>query len=1009
MATRMKDATQPTKGLRIRPGAGFSGLSCVVFDLLILLWFVGTGISGLDAQSSLRPLVFRPTPTVDPHALSLIWDTKPGWRYEVQRSTDLRSWSIFGAEWVTAQGLVEQVPVRATAGQEFFRLRPIDEQPPTVTVREPSPGAFGVQRWARLVVAVEDRSGVDPASIKLKVGGLGVFALSGGDLIFTNNLLLFNSSKALAWGAFGEKIDVSLTLADKLGNRGTNAWQFELELEPDVVTNLFVFGSDQAQRLGQAVVPADLSGLDAHSPAPAGRDAKVTSWRLVQVGPDRLVTTYADDLASAIPAGTLVCNLAPANTNEIFYREVISFNNDPAAQKLTIFTKEAPLERFVRRGSIGVSSNSRWLDVQSDGAIPHSVSVGEQLQMPRVGVSLDGEQFVLKDKIGFDLVKLRAKALHWWLLPEVRGALSIADAKVQRFQASIQGSLQSSMILDFEVVGIGMNNEQTVFDLASTQRPQRWVYLGSIGPVPIFASLKFDLEWRVTPEAGALHRSSAGVRLDAGLDLALQYQDARTDFKAGLDLRAVDIESSSTPGTGELRLGFVMSPRMEFEVLGLAGMRAHVTENSSLVFAASGAKPLQGRMEAGRTVRLEGIGAAFEGLDPKPFMVKPLWQDEWILFPVPAALTLVTQPRNTEARLGETVRLNCSAIAPTPLDYQWHYRGVPLPWQNTRTLQLSNVTADHGGEYFVRIRAGAETRDSDVIKLTVGSNAEELPPPGMSLIPAGSFQMGDSFNDWIVSPIERPVHTVFVSAFYMDQHEVTKALWDKVELWSKERGYAFSNQGAARAPDHPVQTVSWYDVVKWCNARSEMEGLAPAYYTDAALTQVYKTEELAPFVKWNVGYRLPTEAEWEKAARGGANGQRFPWVESDTITHDQANYYSNSAFPYDISRTRGLHPKYENGDFTSPIGSFQANGYGLYDMAGNVWEWCWDWQDWYTSDSQTDPRGPATGTYRVVRGGGWYREAIYSRVAFRGNGAPDFRGGGSGFRSVLSVHAPKAP
>ena len=269
--------------------------------------------------------------------------------------------------------------------------------------------------------------------------------------------------------------------------------------------------------------------------------------------------------------------------------------------------------------------------------------------------------------------------------------------------------------------------------------------------------------------------------------------------------------------------------------------------------------------------------------------------------------------------------------------------------------------------------------------------------------------MGDSFNDWIVSPIERPVHTVFVSAFYMDQHEVTKALWDKVELWSKERGYAFSNQGAARAPDHPVQTVSWYDVVKWCNARSEMEGLAPAYYTDAALTQVYKTEELAPFVKWNVGYRLPTEAEWEKAARGGANGQRFPWVESDTITHDQANYYSNSAFPYDISRTRGLHPKYENGDFTSPIGSFQANGYGLYDMAGNVWEWCWDWQDWYTSDSQTDPRGPATGTYRVVRGGGWYREAIYSRVAFRGNGAPDFRGGGSGFRSVLSVHAPKAP
>jgi formylglycine-generating enzyme required for sulfatase activity len=181
---------------------------------------------------------------------------------------------------------------------------------------------------------------------------------------------------------------------------------------------------------------------------------------------------------------------------------------------------------------------------------------------------------------------------------------------------------------------------------------------------------------------------------------------------------------------------------------------------------------------------------------------------------------------------------------------------------------------------------------------------------------------------------ERPVHVVQVSGFYMDKFEVTKAFWDEVYAWATSHNYSFNNTGSGKAANHPVHTVNWYDAVKWCNARSEKEGRVPAYYTNAARTVVYRagrTDLQSTWVKWDAGYRLPTEAESEKASRGGASGHRFPWSDVDTITHSQANYYSDASdSAYDISPTRGFHPTYAvNGyPYTSPVGSFAPNGLG---------------------------------------------------------------------------------
>jgi formylglycine-generating enzyme len=281
---------------------------------------------------------------------------------------------------------------------------------------------------------------------------------------------------------------------------------------------------------------------------------------------------------------------------------------------------------------------------------------------------------------------------------------------------------------------------------------------------------------------------------------------------------------------------------------------------------------------------------------------------------------------------------------------------------------------------------------------------------GMALIPAGTFMMGNCMSPSEGESNELPLHTVYVSAFYMDKYEVTKALWDTVYQWATNHGYSFDNAGSGKESNHPVQSINWYDVVKWCNARSEMAGSTPCYYTNASLSQmtIYRSGQFGlsnDWVNWvGNGYRLPTEAEWEKAARGGASGRRFPWVDTDNITHSRASYYSSTSYAYDTSVTRGYHPTFNDAvyPYTSPIGYFAANGYGLYDMAGNVYEWCWDWYSstYYSSSPGTNPRGPASGSHRVSRDGSWYDYAASCRSANRGIDAPGSSLYYLGFRCV---------
>jgi len=247
-------------------------------------------------------------------------------------------------------------------------------------------------------------------------------------------------------------------------------------------------------------------------------------------------------------------------------------------------------------------------------------------------------------------------------------------------------------------------------------------------------------------------------------------------------------------------------------------------------------------------------------------------------------------------------------------------------------------------------------------------------------------------------------HNVWVNEFTCEENLVRFGIWREVaDEAVAEYGYAFKDgDGLGKADDHPVHTVTWHDAIKWCNARSEVEGVIPCY-VNGATGDIYRTGVSDSIIcHWDVpGYRLLSEAEWEKLARGGVENQRFP--NGNEISQDDANYLGQPAWAYDKGPA-GYNPKYANDPrpYTSPVGSFAPNGFGAFDMAGNLAEWCWDWFDYsyYENSPDKDPRGPDTGTERVVRSGSWSNYSPYSRVAVRSSAAPDVSNWLIGFRCV---------
>jgi len=241
---------------------------------------------------------------------------------------------------------------------------------------------------------------------------------------------------------------------------------------------------------------------------------------------------------------------------------------------------------------------------------------------------------------------------------------------------------------------------------------------------------------------------------------------------------------------------------------------------------------------------------------------------------------------------------------------------------------------------------------------------------GMVLIPEGPFEMGTTESN-TAKKDETPVHRVYLKPFYIDRHEVTNRQYKKFidttghpapavknKSWARPYNWTNNTYPENRA-DYPVVMVSWHDA--------------------------------CAYAKW-AGKRLPTEAEWEKAARGGRVNMAYPF--GNRLTFKQA----------------GFNKGYVRGKKLEPAGTYPPDNFGLYDMAGNVWEWCSDWyaENYYSVSPANNPQGPDNGTYKVFRGGSWINDKKFLRCAARGKNVPEYKSPALGFRCALTPD-PKTP
>jgi len=245
-------------------------------------------------------------------------------------------------------------------------------------------------------------------------------------------------------------------------------------------------------------------------------------------------------------------------------------------------------------------------------------------------------------------------------------------------------------------------------------------------------------------------------------------------------------------------------------------------------------------------------------------------------------------------------------------------------------------------------------------------------PENFVLVEGGSFQMGKPDGN----QTERPTHTVTLKSFYMCKYEVTQREWYEVMGTTIRQQRDITDKTGdilGEGDNYPMYFVNWYEAVDYCNKRSIKEGLTPAYRGSGD----YITCD------WSAnGYRLPTEAEWEFAAKGGTKDYIITEY-SGSNNVDAVAWHKNNS---------GLR--------AHPVGMKAANSLGIHDMSGNVHEWCWDWSGNYSDNSQTEPKGASSGTYRICRGGDWYNTAFSASSSRRFHLKPGSRGFNVGFRVV---------
>jgi len=393
-------------------------------------------------------------------------------------------------------------------------------------------------------------------------------------------------------------------------------------------------------------------------------------------------------------------------------------------------------------------------------------------------------------------------------------------------------------------------------------------------------------------------------------------------------------------------------------------------------------------------------------IDPKSVDIRTdIYSLGMTFYEMLCAKTPFSGATNTSATAVYAAIMNGNVPPPTE-----HYHGISDALSDfvmksihkERTHRFSNANEmlqqldylDRGGQTTVQGESGfpsiqipmpkAEVTTIPPLVVSQQSGLKPLKGNEMVQVEGGTIMMGSNYG----ASDEKPEHRVTISSFLIGKCQVTQELWERI-MGNNPSNFIGANR--------PVENVSWFDATEFCNELSRKEGLTPCYrkripeIEEEFFSWLDETKEKVILCDFTAnGYRLPTEAEWENAARGGDKSRGYKYSGSNKL--DEVGWYGACNNSGNRTEAGG----------TSEVGKKQPNELGLYDMSGNVWEWCWDLYDgnYYSASPQIDPRGPNAGSRRVIRCGGWNGFPEVCRVAVRNGSYPEIRSIILGFRVV---------
>lgn len=937
-----------------------------------------------------------------PSRMHLRWRTQPGEHYRVYEldSTTLSATTNSTFITVDSDQWWSEIPIEKQA-RGFLRIEKVDKQPPHIKSCYPANADVGINPFANIIIKLTDETGIDENSFTLRINQNTVIH-SGDSRLSWDGETLRVSLSPLPLGQPGATITATLKAADRQGNTLNHSWAFQLKPESRTAANV-------------NVIAAQFNPNAADSPS-----HPTSAYWLESITTNTLVFGY-DHSVPDITVGQLLCNGSAQTPEAVFYRRARSVRHDSMRQQLIVTTEDADLMDFIEQGSMTWHDGELNLKSPTLYAAESPIDMGtapQALRLPQLGSSFSNLQLnAYADSFAITShsqpppanpstwLTAQFNALSWQYQPKLETQTLIQNGQLQAFDFSLSGDMRITHDISLNTSAAGYLPESSIITAPTRSA---LIMLGWLdGRIPVYAIAEVRLNIKVIARStGAGCSSDLHFKQTHSIHHGLEWSHTRgINWSRRWHSAPPNLTSRGELGaTTEFQL--VASPQIDFLVFGLAGAKSTFRHRARFDSDKQDNHPATGQWILDADLAMQTTGPGFYRMNISDSFSERLWTGNWDIIPTDD-LHIASHPQSQTLRAGHDITLFCIAESEHPIAYQWFHRDIPIPGATHSQLVLADISELASGKYHVRVSSNGNSQYSRAALLTIlPADLQMQPPPSMAWIAAGKFTMGDTLNEGYHD--ETPTRNLWLDGYFIDQTEISGQEWSRIVTWATNNGYTFSGNARWKSPEHPVQNMTWFDAIKWCNARSEMTGLTPAYYLNAGRSpqDVYRqgnveisTEGFEP----QGGYRLPTEAEWEKAARGGLRDRRH--THGNIISHDTANYWANTRHGFgdqSIFSDYRFHPDYDFGTkpYTAPAMHLTPNGYGLYGMAGNVWEWCWDRYGSY-QHATTNPTGPQTGSTRVMRGGSWRNIAKDSRVSRRYHHAPTYMSGSLGFRCIL--------